>query len=52
MNEKAVLIVGSMALDDLELPSTTAKNVLGGAATYAAFAASLFAPARIVAVVG
>ena len=48
----SVLIVGSMALDDLELPTTTARNVLGGAATYAAFAASLFAQSRIVAVVG
>jgi sugar/nucleoside kinase (ribokinase family) len=52
MKEDTVLIVGSMAFDDLELPSTTAKNVVGGAATYAAYAASLFAPARIVAVVG
>jgi sugar/nucleoside kinase (ribokinase family) len=47
-----VLIVGSMAFDDLELPSENAKNVVGGAATYAAYAASLFAPVRIVAVVG
>lgn len=47
-----VLIVGSMAFDDLELPSVTAKDVVGGAATYAAYAATLFAPARIVAVVG
>ena len=47
-----VLIVGSMAFDDLQLPSTTATNVVGGAATYASLATSLFAPARIVAVVG
>lgn len=52
MTQDNVLIVGSMALDDLELPTTSAKNVVGGAATYAAYAASLFAPARIVAVVG
>jgi len=51
-NQDSVLIVGSMALDDLELPTTSAKNVVGGAATYAALASSLFAPARIVAVVG
>ena len=51
-NQDSVLIVGSMALDDLELPTTSAKNVVGGAATYASMAASLFAPARIVAVVG
>jgi sugar/nucleoside kinase (ribokinase family) len=48
----AVLIVGSMAFDDLELPSTNATDVVGGSATYASFAASLFAPARVVAVVG
>jgi sugar/nucleoside kinase (ribokinase family) len=47
-----VLIVGSMAFDDLELPSGACKDVVGGSATYAAFSASLFAPARVVAVVG
>jgi len=52
MNQDTVLIVGSMAFDDLELPTTSAKNVVGGAATYASLAASLFSPARIVAVVG
>ncbi|MGC4088287.1 MAG: PfkB family carbohydrate kinase [Polyangiaceae bacterium] len=41
-----------MAFDDLELPSENAKDVVGGAATYAAYAASLFAPVRTVAVVG
>lgn len=50
--QDSVLVVGSMALDDLELPTTSAKNVVGGAATYASLAASLFAPARVVAVVG
>ena len=47
-----VLIVGSMAFDDLQLPSTTATDVIGGAATYSSLATSLFAPARVVAVVG
>ncbi len=47
-----VLIVGSMAFDDLELPSGPAMNTVGGAATYAAMAASLYSAARIVAVVG
>lgn len=47
-----ILIVGSMAFDDLELPTTTEKDVVGGSATYAALSASLFAPARVVAVVG
>ena len=54
MNQKAsrLLIVGSMAFDDLELPTIAAKNVVGGSATYSAYAASIFSPVRIVAVVG
>src|SRR5690348_11378186 len=54
MNQKAspLLIVGSMAFDDLELPTISAKNVVGGSATYSAYAASVFAPVRLVAVVG
>ena len=47
-----VLIVGSMAFDDLELPTAKATDVVGGSATYAAMSTSLFAPARVVAVVG
>jgi sugar/nucleoside kinase (ribokinase family) len=41
-----------MAFDDLELPTITAKNVVGGSATYSGYAASLFAHVRLVAVVG
>lgn len=52
MSTPPVLIVGSMAFDDLELPSGTELDVVGGSATYAAIAASLYAPARVVAVVG
>ena len=48
----AILIVGSMAFDDLELPTGNAKDVVGGSATYSSFAASSFAPVRVVAVVG
>src|SRR3954470_20387592 len=47
-----VLIVGSRAFDNLDLPSGSEKNVVGGAATYAAYSAALFAPVQIVAVVG
>ncbi len=46
------LIVGSMAFDDLELPSGTYKDIVGGAATYASLVASIYANVRIVAVVG
>lgn len=47
-----VLIVGSMAFDDLELPTGAFRDVVGGSATYGALAASTFAPVRVVAVVG
>jgi sugar/nucleoside kinase (ribokinase family) len=47
-----ILIVGSMAFDDLELPSEIARDVVGGSATYSAFAASSFAEVRVVGVVG
>ena len=47
-----ILIVGSMAFDDLELPTGAAKDVIGGSATYSSFAASSFTQVRVVAVVG
>jgi sugar/nucleoside kinase (ribokinase family) len=49
-----LLIVGSIAFDDLDMPSGEYRDVLGGAATYAALAASLFARGniRVVGVVG
>ncbi len=47
-----LLIVGSIAFDDLEMPSGIFNDVLGGAATYSSIAASLLAPVRIVGVVG
>jgi len=50
--DNPVLIVGSMAFDDLELPSGAEKNVVGGSATYASVAATLYTAARVVAVVG
>ena len=65
MSAKTVLVVGSMALDDLELPMavtgpdptdpeprTRFQDVVGGSATYASLCASAFAPVRVVAVVG
>lgn len=47
-----VTIVGSVAFDDLEMPSGTFSDVLGGAGTYASIAASLLASPRVVGVVG
>ena len=48
-----VLVVGSVALDSIETPFGSARNALGGSATYIAAAASYFtAPIRLVGVVG
>lgn len=47
-----LLIVGSVAFDDLELPTGKHGNVWGGSASYAALAASLFTPVDLVAVIG
>ncbi len=47
-----LLIVGSLAFDDLEMPTGTFKNVVGGAATYCSLAASFYTAVRIVGVVG
>jgi sugar/nucleoside kinase (ribokinase family) len=47
-----ILVVGSVALDDIKTPFGEAKGVLGGSATYFALAARFFAPVRLVAVVG
>jgi len=47
-----VLIVGSVALDTLETPYGRAEEALGGSAVYASLACSLFAPVRLVGVVG
>jgi sugar/nucleoside kinase (ribokinase family) len=52
MTQSSVLIVGSLAYDDLEMPSGTFENVVGGAATYASIAASLLSSVRLVGVVG
>lgn len=47
-----LLIVGSVAFDDLELPTGKHDNVWGGSASYASLAASLFTPVDLVAVIG
>ncbi len=48
----SVLVVGSAALDSVKTPYGEVKDALGGSAFYFAAAASLFAPVKIVAVVG
>ena len=52
MSQNPLLIVGSVAFDDLEMPSGTFENVVGGAATYASIGASLLTPTRLVGVIG
>ncbi len=48
----AVLVVGSVAYDDIITPRASGERILGGSASYAALAASYFAPTRLVGVVG
>src|SRR3979490_3326432 len=48
----SIVVVGSVAFDDVTSPSGSMQNILGGAATYCALAASYFTEVRVVAVVG
>lgn len=48
----SLLVVGSVAFDALQTPYGSTDRTLGGAATYFSLGASLFAPVRLVAVVG
>jgi sugar/nucleoside kinase (ribokinase family) len=47
-----LLIVGSTALDSIRTPKAERPRLLGGSASHAAVAASLFAPVKLVGVVG
>lgn len=47
-----IVVVGSVAFDDVETPFGKVENVLGGSATFFSVAASFFAPVAVVAVVG
>jgi len=48
----SILVVGSVAFDTIVTPSGRVDDILGGAATYFALAASYFTEVRVVAVVG
>ncbi len=52
MTPNDILVVGSVALDTVRTPFGEVEEALGGSASYFSFAASHFAPVRIVAVVG
>ncbi len=47
-----ILVVGSVALDDIQTPGGAVREAFGGSASYFALAARHFAPVRVVAVVG
>lgn len=47
-----ILVAGSLAYDDIRTPLQRRREVLGGGACYFALAASLYAPVRLVGVVG
>ena len=51
-NSSPVLIVGSMALDNVRTPAGEVNEALGGAADYSSVAASFFSPVQLVGVVG
>jgi len=46
-----LVVVGSVALDDIETPTQTRDNVLGGSAVYFSYSASDFTPVNLVGVV-
>jgi len=48
----SIVVVGSVAFDDVTSPAGSVKGVLAGAATYFSLAASHFTKVRVVAVVG
>ena len=48
----SLLVVGSLAIDNIETPTERRDNIMGGSATPFAFGASFFSPVQLVAVVG
>jgi len=52
MNSPKIVIVGSLAFDDIQTPHASRKNALGGSATFGCAAASFFSRCGMVAVAG
>ncbi len=48
----SILVVGTVAFDDIETPFGKVDRVIGGSALYFSSAASLYAPVRLVSIVG
>ena len=47
-----LMVVGSVALDNIQTPTARRDNILGGSATHFSFGAALFGPVQMVGVVG
>ncbi len=52
MTERSLVVVGSVALDDIETAEEARTGLLGGSASYFSVGASLLCPVSLVAVVG
>ncbi|NJL26114.1 MAG: hypothetical protein HC902_13740, partial [Calothrix sp. SM1_5_4] len=48
----AILVVGSVGYDTITTPKGQRQNILGGSANYFSMAAGMYAPVRVVGVVG
>lgn len=48
----SLVVVGSVAIDNVETPETRRDDLLGGSATHFSYAASFFTPVKLVGVVG
>ena len=48
----SLLVVGSVAFDSIETPVASREHVIGGSAVHFSYAAALFAPVKLVGVVG
>jgi sugar/nucleoside kinase (ribokinase family) len=48
----SLVVVGSVAFDNVQTPTETRNNLLGGSGSYFSMAASLFGPVSIVSIVG
>lgn len=51
-NPDPVLVIGSIAFDDIETPKGSSGRVLGGAASYGAFSSNFFAQPQMLGIVG
>ncbi|NBV83802.1 sugar kinase, partial [bacterium] len=48
----SIAIIGTVAFDSIETPRGMHERILGGSATYAGVAASLFSPVHLISIVG